>query len=134
MPSPTPEVGPQAARLAWTSALRGLVRDAIALARVRLELVALEGRSHAQAVVALLLLGWAALCLLILGLAFLAVLLTVLWWDTPMRVLALAAFTFIFLTLGAVAAVWAWRSWQRERNWFEATRAELAADAQKLRP
>ncbi len=134
MPSPTPEVGPQAARLAWTSALRGLVRDAIARARVRLELLALAGRSHAQAVVALLLLGWAALCLLLLGLAFLAVVLTVLWWDTPMRVLALAAFTFIFLTLGAVAAVWAWRNWQRERNWFEATRAELAADAQKLRP
>jgi uncharacterized membrane protein YqjE len=111
-----------------------VVRDTVALARVRLELVALEGRSHAQAVVALLLLGWAALCLLILGLAFLAVLLTVLWWDTPMRVLALAAFAFIFLTLGAVAAVWAWRNWQRERNWFEATRAELAADAQKLRP
>lgn len=134
MPSLTPEGGPQVARPTWTSALRGVVRDTVALARVRLELVALEGRSHAQAVVALLLLGWAALCLLILGLAFLAVLLTVLWWDTPMRVLALAAFAFIFLTLGTVAAAWAWRNWQRERNWFEATRAELAADALKLRP
>jgi len=84
--------------------------------------------------VALLLLGWALWRAARTAWAFLAVLLTVLWWDTPMRVLALAAFTFIFLTLGAVAAVWAWRSWQRERNWFEATRAELAADAKKLRP
>ena len=134
MPSLRPEGGSESTRPTWTSALRGTVRDAVALARVRLELLALEGRSHAQAVVALLLVGWAALCLLVLGLAFLAVLLTVLWWDTPYRVLALAAFAFVFLTLGAVAAAWAWRQWQAERNWFEATRAELAADAQKLRP
>jgi len=134
MPSLRPDNGSDSARPTWTSALSGVVRDAVALARVRLELLALEGRSHAQAVVLLLLLGWAALCLFLLGLAFLAVLLTVLWWDTPYRVLALAAFAFVFLTLGAVGAAWAWRNWVVQRNWFEATRQELAADARKLRP
>ncbi|MEW5886603.1 MAG: phage holin family protein [Pseudomonadota bacterium] len=124
----------QPPRPAWSASLRGLLRDALSLAQVRLELLALEGRSHAQAVVGLLLLGWAALCLLLLGLAFLAVLLTVLWWDTPYRVLALAAFAFVFLTLGVVAAAWAWRSWQAERLWFEASRQELAQDLRRLRP
>jgi len=114
--------------------LRGVVRDALALLRVRLELLALEGRSHAQAVVALLLLGFAAVGLLLLGLGFLAALLTVLWWDTPLRLLALSAFAFVFLTLGAVAAWAAWRNWQAELRWFEATLHELKSDQGRLRP
>jgi len=123
-----------APRQTWTSVLRSGVSDALALLRVRLELLALEGRSHAQAVVALLLLGVAAVGLLLLGLGFLAALLTVLWWDTQLRLLALAAFAFVFLTLGVVAAWAAWRNWQAEQRWFEATLQELKADQSQLRP
>ncbi|NIC40248.1 phage holin family protein [Aquabacterium sp. A08] len=113
--------------------LRGWLHDGVELLRVRLALVALEAREHAHGVVALLLLGLAAVLLLVLGLGFLAVLLTVLLWDSH-RVLALALFSAVFLTLGGVALAGLARTWARQRVWFEASTAELAQDAERLRP
>ena len=116
-----------------TQALRGWLQDGVALLRVRLELFGVEAREHALASVELLLAGLAALLFLGLGLGFLAVLLTVLLWDSH-RLLALAVFATVFLTLGAVAAYAARERLARGSRLFGASLAELDRDKQSLRP
>ena len=116
-----------------TQALRGWLHDGVALLRVRLELFGVEAREHALASVELLLAGLAALLFLSLGLGFFAVLLTVLLWDSH-RLLALAVFTTLFLTLGLVALVLLRQRWQTTQRWFDASLAELGQDEQRLSP
>ncbi|MYZ53442.1 phage holin family protein [Malikia spinosa] len=116
-----------------TQALRGWLHDGVALLRVRLELFGVEAREHALASVELLLAGLAALLFLGLGLGFFAVLLTVLLWDSH-RLLALAVFSTLFLTLGLVALVLLRRRWQTTQRWFDASLEELRQDDQRLAP
>lgn len=115
------------------SGIRGWLHDGVQLLRVRLELLSVEAREHAFDVLEMMCLGLAAVLLLGLGLGFLAVLLTVLLWDSH-RTLALALFAGVFLTLGGVALVAARRVWQRDRRWFEASLKELHLDEQRVRP
>ena len=114
-----------------TQALRGWLHDALALLRVRLELFGVEAREHALATVELLLAGLAALIFLGLGLGFLAVLLTVLLWDSH-RVLALSVFTTLFLTLGGIALLLLLRRWHAAQHWFESSLDELRQDGERL--
>jgi hypothetical protein len=72
--------------------LRGFAASLIEFLAVRLELVSVEARDEALRLGELLLYGAIAIVLLSLGLTFLAVLLTVLLWDTH-RLLALAVFS-----------------------------------------
>ena len=116
-----------------TQALRGWLQDGVALLRVRLELFGVEAREHALASVELLLAGLAAVLLLGLGLGFLAVLLTVLLWDSH-RVLALAVFATLFLTLGGMALLLLRSRWQSSRRWFESSLDELGQDGEHLSP
>lgn len=116
-----------------TQALRGWLHDGVALLRVRLELFGVEAREHALASVELLLAGLAALLFLGLGLGFFAVLLTVLLWDSH-RLLALAVFSTLFLTLGLVALVLLRQRWQTAQRWFDASLEELRQDDQRLAP
>lgn len=116
-----------------TQALRGWLHDGVALLRVRLELFGVEARQHALASVELLLAGLAALLFLGLGLGFFAVLLTVLLWDSH-RLLALAVFSTLFLTLGLVALVLLRQRWQTTQRWFDASLEELRQDDQRLAP
>ncbi|MCX7251515.1 MAG: phage holin family protein [Burkholderiales bacterium] len=116
-----------------TQALRGWLHDGVALLRVRLELFGVEAREHALASVELLLAGLAALLFLGLGLGFFAVLLTVLLWDSH-RLLALAVFSTLFLTLGLVALVLLRQRWQTTQRWFDASLEELRQDDQRLSP
>ena len=116
-----------------TQALRGWLHDGVQLLRVRLELLSVEAREHALATLELLLAGLAAVILLGLGLGFLAVLLTVLLWDSH-RVLALAVFAAVFLTLGAVAVGLAKARWSQTRRWFLSTLDEFRRDADHLTP
>ena len=116
-----------------TQALRGWLHDGVALLRVRLELFGVEAREHALASIELLLAGLAALLFLGLGLGFFAVLLTVLLWDSH-RLLALAVFSTLFLTLGLVALVLLRQRWQMTQRWFDASLAELRQDDQRLAP
>lgn len=116
-----------------TQALRGWLHDGVALLRVRLELFGVEAREHALASVELLLAGLAALLFLGLGLGFFAVLLTVLLWDSH-RLLALAVFSTLFLTLGLVALVLLRQRWQTTQRWFDASLEELKQDDQRLAP
>lgn len=116
-----------------TQALRGWLHDGVALLRVRLELFGVEAREHALASVELLLAGLAALLFLGLGLGFFAVLLTVLLWDSH-RLLALAVFSTLFLTLGLVALVLLRQRWQTAQRWFDSSLEELRQDDQRLSP
>ena len=115
------------------SGIRGWLHDGVQLLRVRLELLSVEAREHALDVMELLWLGVAAVILLGLGLGFLAVLITVLLWDSH-RTLALALFTAVFLTLGGVALVAASRVWRRDRQWFQSSLKELHQDEQRAHP
>ena len=112
--------------------LKGWLRDGVQLLRVRLELFSVEAREHVMDVVEMLVLGFAAALLLVLGLAFLAALVTVLLWESH-RALALGLFTGMFLGLGAVAWVLMAARWRRSRQWFEASLRELSADEDVLR-
>lgn len=112
------------------SAAKGLLRDAAELVRVRLTLFSVEAGEHALDLVQALCAAVAATVLLSLGVGFVAVLLTVLLWDTH-RLLALAFFAALFLALGGVAWVWA-RHRLREVRWFAASRAELVRDVERL--
>ena len=116
-----------------TQALRGWLHDGVQLLRVRLELLSVEAREHALATLELLLAGLAAVLLLGLGLGFLAVLLTVLLWDSH-RVLALAVFATLFLTLGGMALLLLRSRWQSSRRWFESSLDELGQDGEHLSP
>ena len=116
-----------------TQALRGWLHDGVQLLRVRLELLSVEAREHALATLELLLAGLAAVLLLGLGLGFLSVLLTVLLWDSH-RVLALAVFSTLFLTLGGMALLLLRSRWQASRRWFESSLDELRQDGERLAP
>lgn len=113
--------------------LKGVLHDGLELARVRIALLGVEAQDHGRAVVLSLCLGLAAVLLLCMGLVFLAVLLTVLWWEGQ-RTLALALFAAVFLTLGAVAAWTAWRGLRRQSPWFASSTRELARDVARLKP
>ncbi len=114
-----------------TQALRGWLHDGVQLLRVRLELLSVEAREHAFAVVELLVAAMAAVILLGLGLGFLAVLLTVLLWDSH-RLLALAIFATLFLTLGGIALLMLRSRWQASQRWFDASLDELRQDGERL--
>jgi len=112
--------------------LRGFAASLIEFLAVRLELFSVEARDEALRLGELLLYGAIALVLLSLGLTFLAVLLTVLLWDTH-RLLALAVFSAIFLTLGAVAFVAARARLNQGSRLLGASLAELERDKERLR-
>jgi uncharacterized membrane protein YqjE len=112
--------------------LRGLAGSLIEFISIRLELVGVEAREEVLRLGALLLYGAIAVVLLSLGLTFLAVLLTVLLWDSH-RLLALAVFATVFLTLGALAFIAARvRLAQGSRIWG-ASLDELNRDKERLR-
>ncbi len=113
--------------------LRGFSASLVEFLAVRLELVSVEAREEALRLAELLLFGAIAILLLGLGLTFLAILLTVLLWDSH-RLLALAVFATIFLTLGGVAAFAARARLARGSRLFGASLAELERDRQSLRP
>ena len=112
--------------------LRGFAASLIEFLAVRLELVSVEARDEALRLGELLLYGAIAIVLLSLGLTFLAVLLTVLLWDTH-RLLALAVFSAIFHTLGAVAFVAARARLNQGSRLLGASLAELERDKERLR-
>jgi len=112
--------------------MRGLAGSLIEFISIRLELVGVEDREEALRLGELLLYGAIAVVLLSLGLTFLAVLLTVLLWDSH-RLLALAVFATVFLTLGALAFIAARvRLAQGSRLWG-ASLDELNRDKERLR-
>lgn len=111
--------------------MRGLVATGVAIAQNRLELLATELQEEKGRVLGLLAYGAAALLLLIIGAAFLAVLLTVLLWDSH-RLLALAVFSALFLGGGLLALAQARRLAAADSKLFAASLAELGQDRAAL--
>lgn len=115
-----------------SSSLRGLAATVLELLQLRLELLSVEAQEEVLRVGALLVYGAVAVTFLSLGVVFLALLITVALWDSH-RLLALAAFTALFLVLGGVAA---WLARERVRSGtrlFSASVEELKQDREGLR-
>lgn len=117
-----------------SASLRTLMGTLLEMLQVRLELFNVEAQEELQRVLGLLLFGAVALVLLSLGLGFLSMLVTVALWDSH-RLLALAIFATLFLSLGAVCA---WLARQRARaggtRFFAASAEELRRDRESLKP
>lgn len=111
--------------------LRVLADSALGLARTRLELLGVELEEEKLRILGLLGYGAAALILLGAGLVFLAVFLTVLFWD-GYRLLALGLFAAIFLSAGAIALARARHHGRASGRLFSASLAELHKDRAAL--
>lgn len=114
------------------ASLRGFATTGVALLRTRVELLRVEAQEELGRIGGLLLWSIVAVLCGIVGLTFLAVLVTVLLWETQ-RVLALAVFTTLFLGSAAVAAAIALRLARRGSQLFAASLAELRRDETALR-
>lgn len=111
--------------------LKGFVSSLIEIVHVRLELITVEARDEALRLTELLVYGALAIAFLTFGIAFLAVLLTVLLWDSH-RLLVLTLFSTLFITLGAVAAVIARARMAEGTRLFASTLDELKRDRDAL--
>jgi uncharacterized membrane protein YqjE len=112
--------------------LRGFLDSGVDLVRTRLELLAVEAQEEKVRIIGLLI--NAVMCALFLGfgLVFLAVFLTVLFWD-GYRLVALGLATVFFIGAGLYTASNAARELKGGSRMFGATLAELARDREALR-
>ena len=113
--------------------LKGFFSSLIELVHVRLELITVEARDEALRLTELLVYGALAIAFLTFGIAFVAVLLTVLLWDSH-RLLALTLFSTLFITLGVFAAVVARARMAEGTRLFASSLDELKRDRDSLRP
>lgn len=115
------------------SRLRSSIAGALGLLQTRLELLATEFQEEKLRLGSLL--GYAAAAFFFLGFGamMLALLLTVLLWDSH-RLLALGIFTALFLAIGILAALAAARIGRQGSRLFAASIAELAQDREMIKP
>jgi uncharacterized membrane protein YqjE len=113
------------------SSLRSLVGSTVGLLRTRLELLSVELQEEKLRLLSMLVYGGAAFVLLSAGLVFLAVFVTVLLWDSN-RLLALGAFSALFLGGGAVALAMLLSLARAPSRLFSASLAELSRDRAAL--
>jgi uncharacterized membrane protein YqjE len=113
--------------------LRRLAEHALALISVRLELLSLEIEEERGRFGRLLIFAVCAFFLIGFGTLALALLLTVMWWDSH-RLLALTILTSFFLGGGLVCAIASWRVAQCGSRLFAASLGALASDRQALSP
>lgn len=113
--------------------LRGFAASLIEIIHVRFELITVEARDEALRLTELLVYGALAIAFLTFGIAFLAVLLTVLLWDSH-RLLVLTLFSTLFITLGLVAGVVARARMVEGTRLFASSLEELKRDRDTLNP
>jgi uncharacterized membrane protein YqjE len=113
--------------------LRGFAASLIEIIHVRFELITVEARDEALRLTELLVYGALAIAFLTFGIAFLAVLLTVLLWDSH-RLLVLTLFSTLFITLGVVAGVVARARMVEGTRLFASSLEELKRDRDTLKP
>ncbi|GAB1391879.1 hypothetical protein MASR1M60_00420 [Rhodocyclaceae bacterium] len=111
--------------------MRGFATTSVALLRMRLALLKVEAQEEADRLIGMLLWGVAATLLGIAGLVFLAVLLTVLFWEDH-RLLALTLFTVLFLGGAAFAVTSVLRLARQGSQLFAASLTELRRDEAAL--
>lgn len=112
---------------------RGLLATAIAIAQNRLELLATELQEERERLLGLAGFAAAAMIFLSLGIIFLAVFLTVLFWDSH-RLLVLGIFSALFFGAGLFALAVVRQHLRRPAPLFAASLGELARDRAALRP
>jgi uncharacterized membrane protein YqjE len=113
--------------------LRGFAASLIEIIHVRFELITVEARDEALRLTELLVYGALAIAFLTFGIAFLAVLLTVLLWDSH-RLIVLTLFSTLFITLGVVAGVVARARMVEGTRLFASSLEELKRDRDTLKP
>lgn len=114
------------------SSLRGFATTGVALVRTRLELLRVEAHEEVGRLSGLLLWGMAAVLLGVGGMMFLAVFITVLFWEDQ-RLLALGIFSALFLAAATVAGIMAVRLARHPSQLFAASLAELRQDEAALK-
>ncbi len=115
------------------ASLRNFAATAVAIARTRLELLANEMAEEKLRLRQLVVFGVVALFGLVVGTIFLAVFITVLFWDSH-RLIALGGFAALFLGMGAYAAIQFRTRAVAGSGLFSASLAELDKDRQQLSP
>jgi len=115
------------------ASLRGFAATSVGLLRTRVGLLKVEVQEEAARLLGMLMWGVAAVLLGVAGLVFLAVLLTVLWWDSH-RLLALAVFASLFIAAAGVAIATVIRLAGQGSQLFSASLAELRRDEEVLTP
>lgn len=120
-----------ASRAGLYASLKGLLGSGTALLKNRLELLGVELAEERGRLLALLLWGAVAFAGLAAGLAFLAVLITVLLWENN-RLLALGVFSALFLGAGFYALSMVSRLARSGSKLFAASLAELERDGAAL--
>ena len=116
-----------APRAGLFASLRGLLATAVGLVHTRLELLATEFQEEKIRLLSAVAYGAAAVLLLSIGAVFLAVFLTVLFWDSN-RLLVLGIGTFFLLGGWVLALMMAVRLAQSGSRLFSASLAELRRD------
>lgn len=111
--------------------VRRLAATLVAIAQTRLELLATELAEEKLRLGGLLAYAVAAFFFLGFGAVMVALLLTVLWWDTH-RLLGLGVFSAAFVLIGLIAALAAARRARQGSRLFAASLAELARDRDAL--
>jgi uncharacterized membrane protein YqjE len=111
--------------------LTRLAGTLVSILQTRLDLLATEVEEEKLRLGAVLLYAVAAFFFIGFGLLLLAVLITVLLWDSY-RILALAVFSGAFLAIGILAAAAMRRRARAGSRLFAASLAELARDRQAL--
>jgi uncharacterized membrane protein YqjE len=114
------------------AALRRLGAAAIALGRIKLELLALEWQDEKARIAQLLLAATVGALLAGFALIALAVTVTVALWDTPHRMLALIVTTGLLMA-GALASVWRVITLLKGASPLASTVRELQRDEATLR-
>ncbi|MCK9514527.1 MAG: phage holin family protein [Ottowia sp.] len=112
--------------------LRRLLANVLELARLRLELLGVEARQDLARLVVIAMQAVVAAILLGFGLVFLALLATLLLWDTH-RVLALGVSTAVFWLLGLLLVLRVREQLRQGLRLFSSTIDELRRDEQEFR-
>lgn len=113
------------------SSLRGAAFSAAGLLRTRLELFRLEAQEEVGRVSSLMMWAVAAAQLAVVGLTFVAVFVTVLYWDSY-RLVALGFFSLLFLAAAGLAFGMTLRLVKQGSQLFAGSLAELKRDAEAL--
>lgn len=113
------------------ASLRGLLSTALDLLHTRFELLATELEEEKLRLLGVLVYGAAAFFLIGIGVVFLALFLTVLYWESN-RLLVIGGFTAAFLLAGMGAFLLMRRRMRGGSLLFAASLAELSQDRQAL--
>jgi uncharacterized membrane protein YqjE len=120
------------ARPGLLASAKGALGTALTLLQTRLQLLVTELEEERQRLFGLLLWGAIAVLALGVGLVFIAIFLTVLFWDSN-RLLVLGIFSVVFTGLGIVAVFLVQRLVAVRTGLFGASLAELGNDRAALR-